>query len=500
MVERSGSLSRGYGTRVARGEGAQLLHRVRGDAQHLVARPRAARPGCRGSRRPGWCIRGSWPPGRSRRRRRAAPSPPGGEQVGQRDGAAVGGGEDEVGGPVAGRQLRHCRSFALRRGRGEVTIGAGRPDRPPRATAPAPRPTRSPLCTCPTDSWTSPPPSPPGWPPRPSSGCPCAAPASSWRSPRPPRRWPAWSPRSCSRCRCSTSPSGSAPPGTSWAGRWPRCSSGPGPRSSAWRSWSPSRRCCSPTAACPRWAPTCSSSAMVTVVVGYAVAKAVMAVLPKRAASAVPAAAVGALVSVPATALVFVGLYAVGGAAELDLAQLTTFMVVTWHVAIGVGRGDHHRADRRARWWPPAPTWSAWPGATGPRSCSPTPTAAAARSRRRPSATACAGSAPAGSPPLSRSAWSWPGSCPAGPAPTRTAWSPWPAGSASSAPRRTPRWPAARSATTRSAGIDNPYLATGLAGVVGVVVVLGIALLVARLVRPSSAPPAPADERTSEKV
>lgn len=75
---------------------------------------------------------------------------------------------------------------------------------------------------------------------------------------------------------------------------------------------------------------------IVTVVVGYAVARAVMAVLPRRAGSAVPAAAVGALLSVPATAMVFVGLYAVGGAAELDLGQLTAFML-TWHVAIGAG-------------------------------------------------------------------------------------------------------------------------------------------------------------------
>lgn len=75
---------------------------------------------------------------------------------------------------------------------------------------------------------------------------------------------------------------------------------------------------------------------IVTVVVGYAVARGVMAVLPKRAASAVPAAAVGAMLSVPATAMVFVGLYAVGGAATLDLGQLTAFML-TWHVAIGIG-------------------------------------------------------------------------------------------------------------------------------------------------------------------
>lgn len=75
---------------------------------------------------------------------------------------------------------------------------------------------------------------------------------------------------------------------------------------------------------------------IVTVVVGYAVAKLVVSVLPKRPASAVPAAAVGALLSVPATAMVFVGLYAVGGASALDLGQLTAVML-TWHVLIGIG-------------------------------------------------------------------------------------------------------------------------------------------------------------------
>jgi cobalt/nickel transport system permease protein len=47
------------------------------------------------------------------------------------------------------------------------------------------------------------------------------------------------------------------------------------------------------------------------------------------------------------------------------------------------------------------------------------------------------------------------------------------------------------------AGIDNPYLATGLAGVLGVVVALGAGLLVARLVRAKAAPPA---QRQTEKV
>jgi len=75
---------------------------------------------------------------------------------------------------------------------------------------------------------------------------------------------------------------------------------------------------------------------VVTVVVGYAVTRLLLAVLPRRPASAVPAVAVGALVSVPAAALVFVALYAVGGAVPLDLGTLTVTMLV-WHVLIGVG-------------------------------------------------------------------------------------------------------------------------------------------------------------------
>jgi cobalt/nickel transport system permease protein len=75
---------------------------------------------------------------------------------------------------------------------------------------------------------------------------------------------------------------------------------------------------------------------IVTVVVGWFVAKAAAALLPKRPSSAVPASVAGALVSVPVAALVFVGLYAIGGATDLDLARLTQFML-GWHLVIGVG-------------------------------------------------------------------------------------------------------------------------------------------------------------------
>ncbi len=75
---------------------------------------------------------------------------------------------------------------------------------------------------------------------------------------------------------------------------------------------------------------------IVTVAVGWLVARALLAVLPRRPASVVPAATAGALLSVPAAAAVFVLLYTVGGAASLPLGTLTATMV-GWHTLIGVG-------------------------------------------------------------------------------------------------------------------------------------------------------------------
>jgi cobalt/nickel transport system permease protein len=75
---------------------------------------------------------------------------------------------------------------------------------------------------------------------------------------------------------------------------------------------------------------------LVTVVVGYGVFRLLQAVLPKRVGLVAPAAAVGALVSVPVAALCFVGLYAVGGQADIPLGALATAMV-GWHLLIGVG-------------------------------------------------------------------------------------------------------------------------------------------------------------------
>lgn len=75
---------------------------------------------------------------------------------------------------------------------------------------------------------------------------------------------------------------------------------------------------------------------LVGVFTGYGVFCAVRAVLPKRLASVAPAAAVGALVSVPAAALAFTLLFAIGGTAPVSIGAVLTAMV-GWHLVIGVG-------------------------------------------------------------------------------------------------------------------------------------------------------------------
>ena len=75
---------------------------------------------------------------------------------------------------------------------------------------------------------------------------------------------------------------------------------------------------------------------LVTVAVGFLVFRVLLTVLPKRLSTLAPAAALSALVSVPCAALCFVGLYAVGGQADIPLGALAAAMV-GWHVLIGVG-------------------------------------------------------------------------------------------------------------------------------------------------------------------
>lgn len=76
--------------------------------------------------------------------------------------------------------------------------------------------------------------------------------------------------------------------------------------------------------------------ALVAVVVGWGVFVLVRGLLPRRLSMVTPAALVAGLVSVPAAAVVFTGLFAVGGIAPVDLSTVLTVMF-TWHLLIGVG-------------------------------------------------------------------------------------------------------------------------------------------------------------------
>jgi cobalt/nickel transport system permease protein len=75
---------------------------------------------------------------------------------------------------------------------------------------------------------------------------------------------------------------------------------------------------------------------LVGVWVGWLVFVAVRALLPKRPALVVPAAALGALVSVPTAALGFSLLFAIGGTTDVPFSTVATAMVGI-HSVIGVG-------------------------------------------------------------------------------------------------------------------------------------------------------------------
>jgi cobalt/nickel transport system permease protein len=76
--------------------------------------------------------------------------------------------------------------------------------------------------------------------------------------------------------------------------------------------------------------------ALVGVVVGWLVFRAVQSVLPRRTSMVAPAASVGAFASVLAAALVFSLLFAVGGTAPVDPGAVLTAML-GWHTLIGLG-------------------------------------------------------------------------------------------------------------------------------------------------------------------
>jgi cobalt/nickel transport system permease protein len=75
---------------------------------------------------------------------------------------------------------------------------------------------------------------------------------------------------------------------------------------------------------------------LVGVGVGWLVFRGLRAVLPDRLGVVAPAAAVGALVSVPVAALAFSLLFAVGGTAPVSVEKVAIAMV-SWHLVIGLG-------------------------------------------------------------------------------------------------------------------------------------------------------------------
>lgn len=78
--------------------------------------------------------------------------------------------------------------------------------------------------------------------------------------------------------------------------------------------------------------------ALVGVLAGWVVFRAVVRVLPRSRAAVAIAAGIGAFASVPVAAAVFAGLFALGGTAPVDVTDLFSAMV-RWHVLIGAGEG-----------------------------------------------------------------------------------------------------------------------------------------------------------------
>lgn len=76
--------------------------------------------------------------------------------------------------------------------------------------------------------------------------------------------------------------------------------------------------------------------ALVTVVAGYGAFRLLLRVLPKTRASVSGAAFAAALLSVPASALAFTLIYAVGGTADVSIGTVAAAMLGV-HVLIGIG-------------------------------------------------------------------------------------------------------------------------------------------------------------------
>ncbi|MCD0452808.1 energy-coupling factor ABC transporter permease [Actinocorallia sp. API 0066] len=76
--------------------------------------------------------------------------------------------------------------------------------------------------------------------------------------------------------------------------------------------------------------------AIVTAIIGYGVFKAGLAILPKKRSSVPVAAFAGAFLSVPASAISFTAIYAIGGTTDIPLGEMLLAMTGV-HLLIGVG-------------------------------------------------------------------------------------------------------------------------------------------------------------------
>ncbi|MGW1003286.1 energy-coupling factor ABC transporter permease [Streptomyces sp. NPDC002520] len=76
--------------------------------------------------------------------------------------------------------------------------------------------------------------------------------------------------------------------------------------------------------------------AIVTTVVSYAVFRGLLAVLPRSRRSVTAASFVAALLSVPAAAVAFTLIYAIGGTTDVSIGKVATTMIGV-HVLIGIG-------------------------------------------------------------------------------------------------------------------------------------------------------------------
>ncbi|WP_067897064.1 energy-coupling factor ABC transporter permease [Actinomadura chibensis] len=79
-----------------------------------------------------------------------------------------------------------------------------------------------------------------------------------------------------------------------------------------------------------------TTMALATVVVGYGLFRLLVRVLPKTRASVAGASFAAAVVSVPAAAVMFTLIYALGGTADVSLGKVAAAMIGV-HVLIGVG-------------------------------------------------------------------------------------------------------------------------------------------------------------------